>query len=200
MLVFDHIAILAATLGEGVAFVEQCLDHSTGDGGAHAIMGTHNRLSGLGPGEYLEVIAIDPDAGEPGRARWFDLDRRSGTPRIGTWVARTDDLDAIVARLPEIGRPVEVTRGELRWRMAVRDDGTMPFDGCFPALIEWVSAPPILPPSILRLRTLTLHHPDAVTLAPLLAEMADDPRINCATGAVSIEAEIMTPTGPRRLA
>ena len=28
-------------------------------GGKHAFMGTHNCLLGLGPGFYLEVIAID---------------------------------------------------------------------------------------------------------------------------------------------
>ena len=26
------------------------------------------------PGSYLEIIAINPDAPDPGRSRWFDLD------------------------------------------------------------------------------------------------------------------------------
>ena len=163
-------------------------------------MGTHNRLSGLGPGEYLEVIAVDPEADAPERPRWFDLDRRNGGPRLATWVARTDDLDAALARYPEAGRPVTFARGAYRWRMAVRDDGAMPFDGCFPALIEWRSARPAFPDAGLRLVALRLAHPEAETLAPLLAALMDDPRVTVEAGAPSLTATIDTADGPRTLA
>ncbi|WLQ05968.1 VOC family protein [Arthrobacter oryzae] len=40
--------------------------------------GTHNRVMAISsegiPDCYLEVIAIDPEAPEPGRPRWFGLD------------------------------------------------------------------------------------------------------------------------------
>ena len=144
---FDHFAIAAATLDDGAAHVFARLGHHMGPGGKHALMSTHNRLSGLAAGEYFEVIAIDPDAAAPDRPRWFDLDRRAGLPRIGNWILRTDDLDALVDRLPQAGRPLSFARGAFRWRMAVPDDGILPYDGCFPALIQWDSPAPTFPES-----------------------------------------------------
>lgn len=199
MIVFDHIAVTAATLDEGATHVERALDHRIGPGGRHALMGTHNRLSGIGDGAYLEVIAVDPEAAAPDRPRWFDLDRRSGPPRIGNWVARTDALDDLVARYPEAGRPLAFTRGEFRWRMAVPDDGALPFDGCFPALIEWQSPPPTFADTGLRFTSLTLRHPDGGALASILSTMTDDPRIRVEIGPPQISAAIDTPSGPRRL-
>lgn len=166
-------------------------------------MATHNRLCALGSGEYLEVIAVDPDATAPAipaRPRWFDLDRRIGPPRLSNWIARTDDLDAIIARYPEAGRATDFARGDYRWRMAVPDDGVLPFDGCFPALIEWRTASPAFADVGLRLLSLTLCHPDGATLAAVIAALTDDPRIRTEIGPVGMEAQIDTPHGPRRLA
>lgn len=171
-----------------------------GQGGRHPRMGTHNRVMGLGAGEYLEVIAVDPDAPAPGRPRWFDLDRRAGPPRLANWIARTDDLDGLVSCMPEAGRPVAFERGDLRWRMAVPDDGVLPFDGCFPALIEWQSEPPLLPDTGLRLTALLLRHPEAATLAPVLASLTSDPRIQVQEGPTALEARVAAPDGERRLA
>jgi hypothetical protein len=194
----DHIAVSAATLEAGLAHVEAALGHCLGAGGRHAAMGTHNRLSGLGA-EYLEVIAIDPDAPPPGRARWFNLDRRTGPARLSNWVVRVADLDAALASRPEAGRAVSVARGAYRWRMAVPDDGALPFDGCFPALIEWESAPPQFAETGLRLDRLTLRHPAAARLSAALDGLLDDPRIVVETGTAGLEARIHTPAGPRRL-
>jgi hypothetical protein len=200
MATFDHLAVSAATLDEGVAHVEAAIGHPMGPGGRHALMSTHNRLLGLDDGGYLEVIAVDPDAPDPGRPRWFGLDRRAGPPRVETWIARVDDLDAALARLPLAGAPVALSRGALRWRMAVPEDGAPPFDGCFPALIEWETPPPSFPPSGLTLARLTLRHPEAETLRPLLAGLTRDPRLTLEAGPRLIEAEIATPSGTRRLA
>ena len=199
MIVFDHLAVAAATLDAGVEHVARALGHRMGPGGAHPHMGSHNRLSGLGGGEYLEVIAIDPDAEPPDRPRWFDLDRRAGPPRIGNWIARTDDLDALVQRHPEAGTPITLTRGDYRWRMAVPDDGILPYDGCFPALIEWLSPPPAFVDVGLRMTGLTLAHPDADGLAAILSGLIDDSRIRIEHGPPGLTASISTPAGVRTL-
>ncbi len=133
----DHIVVAAETLAEGVAAVEELLGVTMAPGGAHAVMGTHNRLLSLGE-TYLEVIAIVPDAPAPPHARWYGLDEFAGPPRVTNWAARTDDMDAALVLAPAgTGLPMQVTRGDLSWTMAVPEDGHLPFGDAFPALISW---------------------------------------------------------------
>ncbi|HEY3555130.1 MAG TPA: VOC family protein, partial [Casimicrobiaceae bacterium] len=72
-LTLDHLVVAATSLDAGADWIEARLGVRPVPGGKHATMGTHNALVGLGPGAYLEVIAIDPQASAPARARWFDL-------------------------------------------------------------------------------------------------------------------------------
>src|SRR5690606_778954 len=104
-------------------------------GGKHPLFGTHNRLLGMADGLYLEVIAIDPAAPDPGRARWFDLDRFDGAPRLTNWICRTGSMADTLATLPGAGEVVPLSRGDLRWLMAVPPDGRLPFDQAHPAVI-----------------------------------------------------------------
>lgn len=196
----DHIALAAETLAEGVAHVEAALGVRLGAGGQHAHMSTHNRLLGLGPSDYLEVIAIDPDAPPVAHPRWFRLDEFSGPPRLTNWICRVDDLAAALATAPPgSGRPVDLARGDLRWRMGVPADGRLPFDDCFPALIEWQGPRPQerLAEAGCRLKRLEIAHPEALVLAGLLP--MDDPRVVFTPGARSLRATIETPHGPRTL-
>lgn len=196
----DHLAVLARDLSEGAAAVARALGVTMGPGGRHAAFGTHNRLLSLGPGAYLEAIAVDPEAPAPGRPRWFGLDAVTGAPRLGAWVLRCDDLDAALARLPEAGAPMTLERGAYRWRMAVPAAGALPWDGMFPALIQWQGAhpAPALAEAGCRLRRLTVTHPAAAELAARLG--LDDGRIGFVPGAPGLAAEIATPGGSRRLA
>jgi len=181
MIALDHIAIAATDLPAGSAAVEAALGVVLQPGGQHKIMSTHNRLLALGPGEYLEVIAADPDAPSPGRARWFGLDSFDGPPAPRAWVVRVPDLEAALALAPPgAGRPVDFQRGDLRWRMAVPDDGMLPFDGLFPALIEWGPGhhpADRLPDAGVRLTGLVLEHPQATALSAALLPLIPDPRL-----------------------
>jgi hypothetical protein len=202
MLTPDHLAISAGTLAEGAAYVEAALGLRPGPGGRHPHMGTHNLLLGMGPGFYLEVIAIDPEAPKPPHPRWYRLDRFSGPPRLTNWVARTDDLDREIARLPQgAGTPRELSRGDFRWRIAIPETGELPFDDSFPSLIEWqggLHPSDRLPDSGCRLTGLTVSHPEARALAASLA--IPDPRISFVRGAPGLSVRIMTPAGERVLA
>jgi Glyoxalase-like domain len=132
----DHLAVAAGSLAEGVAAVEAALGMTLEGGGQHLAMGTHNRLLGLGD-VYLEVIAVDPSLPGPGRPRWFDLDRFLGPPRLTNWIAACDDLAAALADAPDgTGVPMDFARGDLRWQMAVPEDGVLPFGGAHPAPIR----------------------------------------------------------------
>jgi hypothetical protein len=203
MLRFDHFAVSAVSLEDGVAAVEDALGVALAGGGKHALMATHNRLLGLGD-IYLEVIAADPAAPAPAWPRWFDLDHFTGPPRLTNWVAGCDDLEAELALSPDgVGVPVALERGDLCWRMAVPADGRLPYDGCFPALIQWQGAlhPAALLPDVgVRLTVLEIAHPDGVALAAHLAPRLQDRRISFVSGPQkAMRATFSTPNGQRVL-
>jgi hypothetical protein len=143
-LALDHLVVASRTLEEGAAWLEARLGVAPVAGGRHASMGTHNRLLSLGPGAYLEIIAIDPQAPAPGRPRWFSLDepamrgRLAKSPGLAHWVVRTKDIagagEAVGGRIGEI---LCLERGEYRWRIGVPADGALPEGGAFPTVIEW---------------------------------------------------------------
>jgi hypothetical protein len=199
----DHLALSAMTLGEGVAHAEAALGVALAPGGQHPHMATHNRLLGLGD-IYLEVIAADPSAPAPAWPRWFDLDRFSGPPRLTSWIAACDDLEAELALGPDgLGLPVALSRGDLRWKMAVPPDGRLPFEDAFPALIQWQgSVHPVqrLPDAGVRLLRLEIAHPNAAALRRALAGRLDDARVVIVDGAAkALQASFSTPAGTRRL-
>ncbi|WP_371061219.1 VOC family protein [Rhodosalinus sp. 5P4] len=199
---FDHLAVAGETLGAAAAHVEATLGTRLSDGGRHARFATWNRLLSLGPAEYLEVIAVHPEAPPPAGARWFGLDGFHGPARLQAWICRVADLDAALAALPEAGQAVDLARGDLRWRMAVPENGLAAWDGLFPALIEWQGprAADRLAESGCGLRALDLCHPEAGALAARLAPHLDDPRIAFREGRPGLRAWIDTPRGVRQLA
>jgi hypothetical protein len=211
----DHLVLAARTLDEGVAWCERTLGITPESGGRHALMGTHNRVFSIAseafPRAYFEIIAIDPDAPDPGRARWFDLDEAdlqadlAREPRLVHWVARCNDLDAALVALARAGvdggRVLQASRtspaGELRWRIAVPDDGVRQFRGALPLLIEWGEMHPTdsLPASGVTLSALALDAgPDRAPLRALGLER------HLAGAGAPITATLATPHGNVTLA
>lgn len=189
----DHVAVLGETLAEAVGHVERALGQPMAPGGVHARFGTHNQLLGLEPELYIEAIAIDPSAPDLPDARWFGLDTFRGPPRLDKWICAVDNMEAALRALPMAGRPVELSRGTLSWTMAVPESGLLPFDGLFPALIQWHA--PVPPGKTLAaqdaaLMGLTVSHPQAHDLQALLAPHMDAPLIRFAKGAPALSARI----------
>ncbi|MCW9043527.1 MAG: VOC family protein [Pseudopelagicola sp.] len=197
----DHLAVAGETLEAAVAHVEEALGVEMGPGGQHVHFGTHNRLIGLEEGLYLEAIAIDPEAEALPYRRWFALDDFRGGARIGNWICRVDDLEAALRDLPDgAGQPVDLARGDLRWRMAVPPDGRLPCDGAFPAVIQWqVETLPgdSLPGKGVRLERFEIAHPEAQWLRDVVP--LDDARVVFVEGAPQMQATFDTPHGRRVL-
>jgi Glyoxalase-like domain len=205
----DHLVVACASLEQGCDWVERRLGARPSGGGAHPLMGTHNRLLRLGDAAYLEVIAPDPAAPDPPQPRWLGLDdpglRRSLTeegPRLVTWAVRTDDIAASVAACPvALGRPETGARGALRWLITLRPDGTLPEGGAMPALIQWpkgtehVAAD--LPDQGLRLLSLSVFHPDPPLLRRALdaVGLASGADVTVAAGPVRLSAAVGTAAG-----
>ena len=210
MLHLDHITVAANDLAEGVAYVAHALGIAPPAGGAHPLMGTHNHLLRLSETTFLEVIAPDPQAAAPSRPRWFALDdprthaALTSSPRLMTWVVRTSDIGSALAAIPQAARPaITVTRGHLEWLISVPPDGSMPYDGAFPTLIQWPEGPH--PASRMAdlgcaLVEFEIWHPEADTIQSSLSGFLDDPRIRFSREpAPSFRAVIRTPQGDRIL-
>ena len=144
----DHFAIGADTLSQGVAAMKDLLGVEVPQGSKHDAMSTHNCVMQAGNESFFELIAIDPEAPDPGRVRWFTLDdpatqaRLKDRPRALCWVVNTDDLDAVLAASPvDLGEVVDFQRGDRTWRLTVPSDGHLPESGLLPAFIEWSPGP-----------------------------------------------------------
>ena len=173
-------------------------------------MGTHNCLMQLGEAVFLEIIAPDP-AASPQRPRWFALDdprmhaRLQCSPQLINWVVRVPDLGQALREVDRaVGEAVRVTRGSLSWLISVPSDGSMPFDGAFPTLIEWPAGPhPALRMADLncRLEHLAIAHPEGACFTAALDPIFRDDRVSISGGAgVQLRATIKTPDGLRELA
>jgi Glyoxalase-like domain len=203
---FDHLVVAARTLDEGAAWVESRLGVPMAQGGKHAAMATHNRLLCLGPGRFLEVIAIDPDAPPPGRPRWFTLDepetqaRLAQGPKLLHWVVRTDDIErAIAATAGGQSEVLALSRGDYRWKIGVPASGSLAQGGVSPTVIQWQGKHPAdaLPDSACRLERLVLHHPEAQHMLQSLrlAGLSTQEPIGANLQGLGLEARIRTPRG-----
>ena len=201
----DHFAVGAATLDQGVAALETALGVSVPRGGKHAAMSTHNCVMQAGKESFLEILAVDPEAPPPGRARWFTLDdpatqaRLAARPRALCWVVGTADLDGTVAHSPiDLGEIVPFSRGERSWRLTVPRDGSLPEGGLVPAFIEWS---PGAHPSTgmqdlgVRLKTVRLAHPEAGRLREVLRALRVDHLAEVAEGPRALSFVLDTPAG-----
>jgi hypothetical protein len=212
----DHLVIAAASLEQGVAWCEATMGVTPGAGGKHPLMGTHNRLLKIAspafPAAYLEIIAIDPDAPAPGRARWFGLDepalqqRLQAAPCLVHLVARTPDVQGLGAGLRAIGLapgPVldasrDTASGRLSWRITVPTDGQPGCGGALPTLIEWQGSHPAaaMADSGLVLTGLQLRG-----LPQAAQSLLGLPGVHCpAEAGAALTAEFATPLGLRVLA
>jgi hypothetical protein len=211
MLQLDHITVIAPDLREGVAHVKACLDLDVPFGRRHPDMGTHNHLLRLGESVYLEIIAIDPGAPAPGRPRWFGLDDRTAVRaawddgrRLRGWVARTDDIDAVLPSHESIlGRKVAFTSANGGFYFAIPDDGALPAGGVAPSVIDRQGKPPSVAAMAdldARLQSFVIEHPAPDRIRALYASLGvvDAPEVRQGD-CLRYRARIETPAGLKEL-
>lgn len=176
----DHLVVAAQTVREGCDWIEQQLGVRPQAGGQHLAMATHNAVLSLGERFYLEVIAVDPAGAKPLRPRWFDLDEPrmkaalTEGPQLVHWVARTSDVRAAVARLPDLGIVTPMARGDYAWQMSIPADGHRPGRGLVPTIIQWTGErhpADALPDHGLRLVAIAGEHPEPASVRAALAQL-----------------------------
>ena len=207
----DHLVVAAKSLDEGKIWALEVLGVEPVGGGKHDGLATHNTLLKLNGNRYLEIIAIDPEAGQPNFPRWFGLDTAevqdhvAHGPRLVAWVARASGMpDAIEQLAATAGysatavRPA--SRGDFRWRFAFTPDGERINGGVLPHLIQWDS--PVhpcerLPESGVSLIALALGAPDPERTTTLLESLAFSDELIQVAQSVSpqLVAMLSTPQG-----
>jgi len=200
---FDHLVVCASELQAGVSWFEQLSTLALPFGGRHPLMATHNHLTALSVDTFLEIIAIDPQASEPARTRWFGLDNErfrqllSVAPQLTTWVAGCSDLEASLTAAKaagvDAGEPVDLTRGDLQWQIGLRRDGTLAYDGVFPILIQWpkdMNPVSRMQDQGLRLHNLHLQHPQAESVMRALQAIGADHLVDLTSGNAALRARM----------
>ncbi|HKV94123.1 MAG TPA: VOC family protein [Candidatus Angelobacter sp.] len=141
----DHILLGINDLDHGIFWVEERSGVRAVFGGVHPGRGTRNALLSLGPRQYLEIIALDPQQAGSAASRepWAARLNALKEPRIINWAAHTDDLAAVAQKAAAAGisaeNPREGSRARpdgkiLRWKsFGLKED----FDGVLPFFIEW---------------------------------------------------------------
>lgn len=201
----DHFAIGANDLPQGINYLNSLTGITMGAGSKHDLMSTHNCVMQSGNESFLELIAIDPEAPDPGRTRWFTLDdpqtqsRIAVRPRALCWVVNTDDLDTLVASSPvPLGEIVKFQRGDRTWRLTVPNDGHLPGNALLPAFIEWSPGPhPSTGQQDLgaKLLSVQLTHPRPDDLLNTLKTLQVDHLAEVSAGEEALSFKLETPNG-----
>lgn len=205
MIALDHIVLAARTLPRGVAVVRDLTGVTVPPGGVHPKMGTHNALTATGGGSYLEIIAPDPDQGRPVRPRAFAIDKTNlTTPRLQTFLVRSDDIDRDLAIAREagfdLGAALAMSRGDLHWKIALHEDRKLTAGGAFPGLLQWPDGPHVsaaMDDQGLDLHQLNVASPQADLINETLVQMGfSDPRVVFKTAQETLlTATYRTPDG-----
>jgi hypothetical protein len=201
----DHIVVGCADLASGEAWMEDLLGKPAQGGGEHVAMSTHNKVWSLGSC-FLELIAINPAAPDPGRKRWFSLDdpaiqkKLAMGPHLLTWAVRVDDIHAAQALSPiSLGALHELERGDLKWKVLIPEDGGLLQDGHVPLVIQWLTPHPAerMEDSGMRLKSLTASRDEPTLVENALKEIGAAELITVQNSALttSLMAEVSTEEG-----
>ncbi len=184
MNLIDHIALGAADLQTAKQWLKEKIGIEVPDGGKHEAMSTHNCLCQAHNNQYFEIIAIDPTAPPPNRARWFGLDSASVQSRLQhypsplAWIVSTTNLEQTVANSPvDLGEIVELSRDDLSWKVTVKKDGSLNENGVIPIFIEWpdgINPSSNMPNLNLSINSINLRHPDPGYINDILAALKVD--------------------------
>jgi Glyoxalase-like domain len=170
----DHILIGVPNLDDGVRAFERATGVAAVRGGRHPSRGTENALVSLGGGQYIELIAPQPNA-EPNE--FVTQLRALKGPTLVGWAVHVVDADAAAKRLAAAGfAPAERRPGSrvtpqgatLEWTTF---DVEKPRIAGAPFFIQWSATtthPSVTSPGGCTLASFEVGDPDADALLRLL--------------------------------
>ena len=203
----DHIVIGAAELNKATKQIQDFIKAEFLSGGKHPLMATHNRLIKLQKSLYMEIIAADPHASLPSnptrKNRLFSLDssatqkRLSRAPQPLCWVIAVNDIEQTSIHCGyNPGNVIEMTRGNLKWKITVSESGNLPESGVLPILIEWPNGKhptKTMPESNIFLEKLDLFHPHPSEIKQILSKLNINGPIRVNLGEPKLQFLLKTP-------
>jgi Glyoxalase-like domain len=182
LLKIDHLVYATPDLNRGIDEIEKLLGVRATPGGQHPGRGTRNALLALGPSNYLEIIAPDPEQSSPKTPRPFGIDGLKES-RLVTWVAKGTELEQMKREADrngiELGEVISGSRQRpdgvvLSWKYT--NPQTVVADGIVPFFIDWGESPH---PALTAARGLSLiqlraEHPDADRVQQMLRHLGLD--------------------------
>lgn len=198
----DHVIFGTPDLDATIAEVERRTGVRPVHGGSHTGRGTRNALFATGDGTYVELLA--PDPAQPPEALARIGPRVPETPRITTWAAKCDDLEAAVARAHDAGLDLggveAMSRArpdghELHWRLTRT---RMVAGGLVPFLIDWgdTEHPGLTAPAGCSVVAFRGEHPDPDLVRRYLAALDLDHVLHVERGdAPRLSLTLSTPRG-----
>lgn len=206
----DHLVYAVPDLAEAIEDLERRLGARAALGGRHEGVGTHNAILPLQDATYLELIALDPERGQPPLPPPFGL-ADLHEPRLVTWAVRSFEIEADVARAREAGYDpgllVPASRNApdgrlLEWKLTIRPDGMG--GGTIPFLIDWEATPHPTAThdrdgALLRLCSLHATHPAPAEIRAALSLLGTELDVRGGAGP-GLRAEIEGPGGAAILA
>lgn len=205
----DHLVVGVPDLQEGIDLVARRTGVRPIYGGEHPGSGTHNALLSLGARQYLELLALRPDAapGEGSGFMWELIDpvrlRELTGPELLTWAVSTAKAERTIERLQAQGYEVS----DLISGARKRPDGARlawktfrvvsPEMRGVPFFIEWEEGsahPAETSPGGCELVSLAISEPEATSaLRRLVAAL--DTNVDVGRGKPSLEAVLKGPEG-----
>ena len=198
----DHLVYGVPSLTAGIDSIERETGVRARLGGSHPGRGTHNALLSLGPGHYLEIIALDPAQSDVPDLLFPEL-RHLRVASLVSWAISVADIEdateqAQAANLRLIG-PLDGSRMRsdgslLRWktlRIAAPSFALVPF---FIAWDKETIHPSQDSPSGCKLVSVEIQHTDPDRLRRLLGKLAGEVRITPGPRS-RLMARIETPNG-----
>ena len=203
----DHLVIGAAELDKATKQIQSFIKAEFLAGGKHPLMATHNRLIKLQHSLYMEIIAADPSASLPKnptrKNRWFSLDsnttqkRLSRAPQPLCWVVAVNDIEKTSMHCGyNPGEVIEMTRGNLKWKITTSENGDLPEGGVLPIFIEWPNGKhptKTMPESNISLEKLTLFHPHPSGIKNILSKLNINGPIKVNLGEPTLQFSLKTP-------
>jgi hypothetical protein len=169
------------------------------------MMGTHNNLLKLQSDIYLEVISNNPNVNNPSRPRWFSLDEErtkekiEHSPQVLCWVLAVNNIENIVKECGyNPGEILQISRGELTWKITVPSNGMLVENGVLPVLIEWPNeqhpSKKLINKNI-SMNTLSLFHPEPNKIKNIISNLIESDLIRILEGFPKIELILTTENG-----